>query len=153
MTTLEVSRLIKAPPEAVFAVFADLHHAAERIQGISALEVLTPGPVGQGTRWRETRTMFGKDATEEMTINEFDPPRGYKVEAASHGCSYHSEFRFTSEGDATRATMLFRGEAHSLLAKIMMFLMGSMMRKSTCKMMDADMADLQRFLEEGGRAD
>jgi hypothetical protein len=60
-------------------VFTDLDGAAERVDGIQKLEKLTDGPVGLGTRFRETRRMFRKEAAEEMEFTAFEPGRSYGV--------------------------------------------------------------------------
>ncbi|MFT4542672.1 MAG: hypothetical protein ACI835_005140, partial [Planctomycetota bacterium] len=121
-----------------FAVYTDLEKAVERIPAITALELLTKGPVGKGTRWRETRLMFKKEAIEEMWISGFDPPRQYTVEANSHGMKYETLFDFAPDGDGTKVTWTFDGTALTLGAKIMApifsLLMGGMMKK--CMMQD-----------------
>lgn len=62
--TLNCSVRIRGTQQAVFEAISDLEHAAERIGAIKEIEMLTDGPVGKGTRWRETRLMFGKECTE-----------------------------------------------------------------------------------------
>lgn len=68
MTPIRMSTTIQAPPERAFAAFADFPHAARSVSGIERIEMLTDGPVGAGTRFRETRIMFGREATEEMKV-------------------------------------------------------------------------------------
>ena len=89
------------------------------IDDIIKVEMLTDGPVGVGTRWRETRMMFKKEATEEMWVTGFDPPNGYTVEAESHGMHYSTLFSFTPDRDGTKVSWVFSGTALSLGAKIM----------------------------------
>ena len=83
MSTLTTSKFVQAPPEATFDAFTDLRSAPDRIEAITALEVLGDGPVGVGTRFRETRVVFKREATEEMEITAFDRPNSYAVEAES----------------------------------------------------------------------
>ena len=64
MADITVSTHVYAPLERVFEVYTQIDKAAERIPGITDLEVLSEGPFGEGTRWRETRVMFKKKATE-----------------------------------------------------------------------------------------
>ncbi len=149
MSAIHVSTTIKAPLERVFAVFADLEGAADVIEGIMKLEILTDGPVGVGTRWRETRLMFKKEATEEMEITAFDPPNGYKVEAQSHGSQYLSEFKFTPKDDGVEAVMSFEAKPLTLMARIMGFIMAPMMRGFMVKCLEKDLDDLKRHLEQG----
>ena len=72
---VRTERFVTRPVEDVFAVFTDLHRAAERIRGIERLEVLTDGPVGKGTRFRETRIMFRREATEEHRVRRPISPK------------------------------------------------------------------------------
>ncbi len=146
MPTITVSKQIKASPEAVFAVASDFAGAPGRIKGITKLEILTPGPVGAGTRFRETRVMFGKEATEEMTISAFDPPHSYELTAQSCGAAFHTIFRFTSDGGGTRMDCEFRTRAVSFFAKLftpLAYLMKGMLRKC----LNQDMEDIKKAAE------
>ena len=151
MPGLAVVETINAPIDRVFELATDLPRAAQHIDGIDKIELLTEGPIGMGTRWRETRTMMGREATEEMWITAFDPPSGsteasYTAEAESCGCHYWSTFSFEAIGDTTQVTMGFRGEGRSLMAKLMSPLSGLMMG-SIKKMIAQDLADLKRVAE------
>ncbi|MFG0334407.1 MAG: SRPBCC family protein [Maioricimonas sp. JB049] len=152
MSIVSVSREFAAPPEEVFRVFCDLPNAAERIEGITQIEVLSDAPPGVGFRWRETREMFGREHAEEMEITRFDPPHGYLVEAESCGCHYFSEFTFAATGaGATQATMSFRGEPVSLMAKLMMPI-SWMFSGTVVRMIEKDLDDLQRAIESPAAA-
>ncbi len=142
-------RHIAAPPEALWAILSDLDRWGETITAIKSLEKLTEGPVGPGTRFRETRVMFGREATEVMTIDEFRPPHRMTFVAESHGSKYFSEMRFEPDAGGTRATIAFRAEPQSLGAKVMGVLMGPMMKGSIVKAFDADLEDMQRAAEAG----
>lgn len=142
---------IAAPPERVFAAASNFADAAQAIQGIQRVEMLTPGPVAVGTRFRETRKMYGKEASEEMTVAEFEPPRRYVLLAESHGCRYRSELRFEPQGAGTEVVMTFRGEPLTAFAKVMSVLMKPML-KSVGKLCAQDLADLKRSIE-GQQAD
>ncbi len=140
---------IAAPPEQVFAVASDFANVPKAIKGIVRVEMLTSGPVGVGTRFRETRKMFGKEASEEMTVAELEPPRRYVLVAESHGSRYRSELCFEPAGAGTEVVMNFRGEPLTFFAKVMSVLMKPMM-KSIAKLCAQDLADLKQSIE--GRA-
>ncbi|MBL8857327.1 MAG: SRPBCC family protein [Planctomycetes bacterium] len=143
MLKLKCSRQVAAPPARVFQLATDLRNAPGRVKAIKKMEVLTDGPIGKGTRFRETRVMFGKEATEVMEIVTFDPPRGYVVEATSHGCHYRTEFRVTPAGEGTEFEMLFEGRPLTFMARVMGTLMkplSRMMVKQCLKDLD-DIAD------------
>lgn len=123
MFEFTTTKTVAAPVERVFAIATDLRHAVGRIRAITKLDVLTEGPVGKGTRFRETRTMFGRPATEEMEITSFDPPHGYVVGCESHGTRYRTEFRFTPQGSSTEIAMTFSAEPLTTAAKVMSTMM------------------------------
>jgi hypothetical protein len=146
MPRFAFSRRIDAPVSEVFAVFADLERAAGRIPAISRIELLTPGPVGTGTRFRETRTMFGREATEEMRITAFEPCRSYEVTCRTCGADYVTSFDFRPDGAGTLVDAAFRTEKRSLAGLLLVpfgWLLTGMMRK--CVEQDVD--ELRKFIE------
>ncbi len=141
MGKLVATTLVKAPADAVFAVYTDLEKMVDRIPQITALEVLTEGPVGKGTRWRETRLMYKKEAVEEMEITSMEPSRQYTVEANSHGMLYQTVFDFEEEAGGTRVTWTFHSTPQSFGSKIMApivnLMMSGMMKKLMLKDIEA----------------
>ena len=146
MGKIEVDVDVNAPLEKVFDVFTDFMHAAERVEGITKLEVLTNGPIGKGTKFRETRVMMGKESTEEMEITDFQPNESLRVEANSCGAHYQTDYTFHQNGDSTNVKMSFEGKPVSFAAKLMspMFLL---MAKTVRKCLIDDMTCLKRFAE------
>lgn len=139
-------KLVSRPVSDVFERFTDLENAAETVRGIEKLELLTDGPVGAGTRFRETRIFFKREATEEMEITEFHPNESYVVGCESCGSVYRTEFRFRPEGEGTKVTMSFQARPVSFFAKLMTPL-GFLMSGSIRKAVDQDMEDLKASLE------
>ncbi len=111
--------LVQAPVEAVFEEFTDFEHAAGRIKAIESIEMLTSGPVGVGTKFRETRTMFGQKAVEVMEVTEYSGPNGFTLSANSHGTQYHCTHRFVPAGDGTKVTMNFAARPQTFFARLM----------------------------------
>ena len=118
MKTIEMSIDIEAPPEKVFTLATDIERLPERIPSITKIEMLTEGPVGVGTKFRETRVMFKKEATEEMEFTSFDPDHSYVLEAESMGSHYTSTITFTPNGSGTTMTWAFHAEPLSAFSKI-----------------------------------
>ena len=144
---LSVSRDVHAPIEVVFDRAADFPNAAETISAITKMEMLTEGPVGVGTRFRETRIMFGREASEEMEITQFERPHRYRLFAESHGARYDSGLSFETVEGGTRVTMHFEATPLTFMAKIMSFMMKPMMKKmvSICA---KDLEDLKAAVEK-----
>lgn len=93
MSSFKISKSIHAAPERVFEALTDFANAPGRIQAINRLEVLTPGPVRAGTRFRETRIMFKREDTQEMEVVEFDPPRRVVIGDDACGCRFRTGSR------------------------------------------------------------
>src|SRR5207249_1195797 len=132
MAGVTLSTRVAAPVNKVFALFTDFANAAGRVRGITRMELLTPGPVGVGTRFRETRMMFKREATEVMEVTQFDPNRSYALGCESCGARYSTAFRFDPDGDGTVVSVDFRVQAVSFAAKLMKplaWLMRGMMTK------------------------
>jgi len=147
MPTYVVSTRVAAPAERVFEVFTDVPRAAERIPGIAKVEMLTEGPFRVGTRWRETRIVMKKQATEEMWVTTVDPPRSYTVEAESHGTHYDARFEFKPDGDGTQVTWTFRGTPLTFGAKLMSAVLGPLFKGMMKKWLAADLEALRTACE------
>lgn len=146
MPVFAIKRHVSATPEHVFGVATDFRRAPEFIRGIKKVEVLTEGPVGVGTRFRETRMMFKREATEEMVVSVFEPPTRYTLESESCGCRYHSEFHFTRTGSGTDMEFRFDAQPLSMMAKILSILFRPMM-KGVIKMIENDLDDVKAAAE------
>ena len=151
MSKLEVSRIISAAPETVFARFTDLRNAHRHIDAITRLEVLTDGPIRVGSRFRETRVMFKKEHTEEMEVIEFTPVTSYTVRCDSCGARYESQFRFdpTPDGE-TRVMMHMSWKPLTFFAKLMSPL-GRLMAGSLKNCLTKDLDDMAKTLENAVR--
>ncbi|HRD75791.1 MAG TPA: SRPBCC family protein, partial [Hyphomicrobiaceae bacterium] len=104
-----VETQIIAPPETVFDTLADIQRWPEFISAIEAIELLNADTFAQGLRFRETRIMFGRKASEEMTVVTLERPRLMVFTAESHGTRYRSEHRIAPEGTGTHLTLMFEG--------------------------------------------
>lgn len=150
---MQLSTHIDAPADAVFAAASDFPNATEMIGGINAIEMLSPAtdgsPIGVGTRFRETRTMFGKQATEEMEVSAFDPPRSYTLSALSCGVQFDSKVEVIPDGQGCRLGYDILGVPTTLFARVVGAITGPMMKGSMRKAMEKDLADIKAFVENG----
>ena len=147
MGTITVRKEVHAPVDRVFDVFSDLDRAEERITGTVKLEKLTGGPVGVGTRFRETRVMFKREATEEMEFVGFEPGQSYTVACDSCGCHYETTYSFNADGNGnTQVECAFGNTPVTFMARLMSPL-GKMMSGSLKKCLEKDMDELKAVAE------
>lgn len=86
------------PPERVFHALTDLDAMRAWMPNLVRLEQLTNGAVGVGAEFRETRKMFGKDATEHFQVTGYEPPKRLELYVdGSKGASRRGEYRFAYE--------------------------------------------------------
>jgi carbon monoxide dehydrogenase subunit G len=144
---IQDSITINAERARVFEVFRDLDNAAANIRAISKIDVLEgPAQLSLGTKWRETRTMFGKEATEEMWVTEFEQDASYVAEAESRGAHYRSEYRFTPEGSGTRVDLTFEGTPLTFGGRVA-GVIGGLFAGAAKKALHEDLEDLKRVCE------
>jgi len=146
------SRRIEAPPDEVFRIASDIPNAADHVSQITKIEMLTDGPVGVGTRFRETRVMMGKEATETMEVVEFEPPSHYVLTAHSCGNDYRTTLRFEplDDGRATNVVFDFDAKPTTLIAKVLAPVMAPLMKGMMKKCIEGDLDDLQAAAESSG---
>ena len=145
-----VREQINAPPEAVFAAASDFASAPQRISGIKKMEMLSQGPVGVGTRFRETRVMFGREATETMEVVDFQAGRSYTLRAATCGCEYRTAVSVRPADSGSEVTFDFSGRPLTFIGRVFGSLMGWMMRGVCVKAIKQDLADLKAAVEKAG---
>ncbi len=141
------STTINAPIDKVFNVFTDIKNAREMISGINKIEILSEVQEGVGLKWRETRTMFGKEATEDMEITNIEDKTSYTVEAESNGTDYTTVFEFEENNGSTEVTMMFEAKALTLAGKMMSILL-IFFKGATKKALDQDLEDMKNFIEQ-----
>jgi len=106
-TTIAVSTRIAAPLTRVFDRFTDLDHANEHVSGIVAIERLSEGAFGVGTRWRETRRVLGRVDSADMEVTAFDRYRGYTITHHKAGVRIETAFTFDASADGTLVAIEF----------------------------------------------
>ena len=144
---LAVEARSNAPLEILYATHMDIAHWPDFIRGIEKVEILGGGePIGVGTTVRETRMMYGRLATEDMTVQILEPPHRVVFTAASHGAAYVTTTEFVADGNGSRVILGFEGRAQTLFARVMS-LLSLFFIPGIRKMLQADADDLVREAE------
>ncbi len=140
---------IDASAEDIWAVITDIEGSCDNIEGIQKIEILErPTDSFVGLKWRETRVMFGKEATEVMWITEAVENKSYSTRAESHGAVYITKFAISPSGKGHRLTMIFEGQAQTFIAKVMNVVFGHMMKNATRKALLEDLNDIKKASEK-----
>ena len=126
---VEAQVTINASKAAVWAVIANIEHAAEIISGIEKIEVVEKPATGLvGLKWKETRMLFGKPATVEKWITEAQENEFYTTRAEQDGFVFITTNRITGSDGSVAFTAIHetipQGFAAKLKALPMVFLKG-----------------------------
>ena len=142
--TTTLTQHINASPEKVWAVLSDIPGSAGTLSGINAIQMLSEGPYGEGTRWKETRTMMGRQETVEMWVSQTDPPRSTTVKALQGGADYTTRFSLAERDGGTDLTLTFGAEVlkPTFLSKVAMALFGKIGMSITRKALSKDLAEI-----------
>jgi len=127
----------------------NLEEFPDAISGIEHVQRLDEGTGFEiGTMWRETRTMFGRTATEDMWVTEFEPGRSYVVEANSHGTEYRTTQSVEPDGDGGSVlSMSFSGNPTGTMAKVVSATIGRFFANATRKAFEQDLTDIASAAE------
>ncbi len=147
MIQMNVSTDVAAEPARVFALASDFPNLPGHVAGIIRVEMLTDGPVGVGTRFKETRKFGGRQATETMVVAEFDAPRSYVLKARSCGSIFRSRVRVEPAPGGARLSIETTAKADSLFARLLSPLVG-LMAKSMKKCLEDDLAQIKQAAEK-----
>ena len=152
MANIKFTEVVNAPIDQVFARMTDIENCADFIEGIESVEIISEQKTGVGTRWKETRVMFGKSTTEEMEITELNHNQNYVVEAESCGAAFRTEFVFKSvSNDKTEVTMDMNTKPLTFFAKLMSPI-SFMMKGMIVNAIKKDLADSARACESSSSA-
>jgi hypothetical protein len=145
---IEAQVTINGPETAVWKVITDIENATETISGIEQVDVLEKPENGLvGLTWRETRTLFGKTATEEMRITDAADNEFYTTRAESHGCVYITTMNISGNNDGCTLTMSHQIKPQAFVAKLLSFPMGLVFKGTIRKVILQDLNDIKAAVE------
>ena len=147
-----MKRVVHASDDTVWAVLTDLENAPQTLRGVTRVEVLEGAGYAVGTRWRETRRLFGKEETQTLEVAECDPPHSTTVTSRASGVDYRSAFTLEPVDAGTLVTVCF-GASHpdpNLLQRLTATLFGHVGAVVTTRLLSQDLADIAARAEATG---
>jgi carbon monoxide dehydrogenase subunit G len=140
---------VNASPDKVWTVISDIPGSAATLSGVDSIQMLSEGAYGEGTRWKETRTMMGRAETVEMWVSQAEPPSPTRagtttVKALQGGADYTTRFILAERDGGTDLTLTFGAQVvrPTLLSKVMLALFGRIGMSITRKALAKDVAEI-----------
>ena len=148
MSTVAVTQVVDAPLERVWQMVTDLVARVHWLSTVDSVEVVTPGPFGSGTIWRETRTMpDGARITEEFCVRECEPPHRFVVISPGSGADYWMTYTFAPVGfgrhrGGTSVTVEQRGTPSGPTGRVLELVFGGLAARTAEGAIRQELTDL-----------
>jgi carbon monoxide dehydrogenase subunit G len=139
---LQITHTLPAPPERAFQGLTNLENADAWMPDLIRIERLDDAASGVGSRWRETRKLYGKESTEELEVTAFEPPSrfGLRIDG-SRGSSgsgiYTFDYNLSPDGGGTRVVLDASISGVSRVREWLVRLFSGMYRKMMAKDLEA----------------
>ena len=137
MARVTITRNIEAAADVVFQAVADPKQFAQAISGVTRLDFLSPSASGVGTRFRQSRTLNGKEMTMDFEVTEYLPNQRVRIVNETHGTVWDSVFTVSPAASRTTLTMVMNTRSRPLIARLLMPVICLLIRKSVAKDIDA----------------
>lgn len=146
MTTTTRTVSIDAPVDRVFDVVAHVDRFAEAVPNIKDVEFLSESRRGEGTRFRETREMKGREGSTILEVTEYVENERVRIVSDAGGTIWDTLFTVRPEGEAsTELEMVMEARPHTLVARISTPLIRGMVSKG----IESDLDAVKEFCERG----
>ena len=147
MSIIKVSNVVAAPVERVFQLFTDIEHGPAHVSDIKRIEMLTPGPVRRGTRWRETREIMGHVTdSAEMEITSYERNHTYTITHHKMGVQIATSFWFEPTDGGTKVSIEFKLESGGVPPGLLAPL-GWAIEGRVKQVLEHDLTDLKHTIE------
>lgn len=128
MSGFTLTEHIARPVEEVFAFTTGTQNASRWLGDVTKIEMLTPGPMRVGSKFRETRRIKGKEHSAVIEVTEHAPPHRHAASATMMGVTATYHYTFSPHGDGTKIDM--KADVHGRgLAKLLVPMVLSTMKK------------------------
>lgn len=144
-----VQRHVAASPQRVRDIVTAIEASPGVISAVEGVERLDQGAgFDVGMRWRETRTMFGRQATEEMAVTAVDAPRSYTTTSVNGATTCTSTISVQPGGrDGCVLRMSFAGRSSGVVNRLLAATVGRLFAGATRRALRQDLDDIADHAE------
>lgn len=111
--------VIDLPRAHVWEFLTDPANAARWLPNLRCIEMITDGPPGVGSKYRETRRFKGRDNVAEVEVTAWEPPVVYAAGMPYAGMFFEYRYELSSPTEtSTHVALIARAEPRSTLGKL-----------------------------------
>lgn len=119
---INVSRIVHAPRDQVFEVFADVERTPEYFRDVAHVELIGDGPVRVGTFYKES-SIIDRQFTMKYEVTVLQPPDQIVVQGTAGGANWTQDARFSRCERGTEVQICLTIRPRTIASKIMFFLL------------------------------
>lgn len=138
--------VIDAPIERVWTELADIEGQPRWMHEMKSVRVLTPPPVGVGTRGEATVRIFGLSTTDPVEVTAFEPPRRFAIR---HEGAFTGGGLITLEPGADGTTTVVRWE-ETLIAPVLPYAWAMLAAPVMSRIFQDDLLRFRDLVEAAG---
>jgi len=146
MRLFSLTRKVPAPVSDVYATLLAVDLLPEWASSVESVELIDPLPIGEGTRFRETRRHNDRETTVEMTVSELVPDNLIEISAVQGNALVISTWHLEPATDGTTVHFEMNMVAERLVVRLIVRVLTIFMRGVMRRCIEDDLDDLTRFL-------
>jgi hypothetical protein len=140
---IDLRRSVAAEPAEAFGTVADVMEWPLLIGSVRSVELLTPGPIDEGSQLRVSRFLFGRETTQKLEVASLDPPR--RLLLVVEDPDLHFELDHVIDGifgGGSRVMLIFRSRSKTQVGKAAHPFMSPIMEITLRDELEEDLSDL-----------
>jgi hypothetical protein len=106
MVGFDTSEWVSRRPQEVFDFITTPGIASRIVSSVTNVVKITDGPIGVGTRFRETRLTSGREEQVEVEVAAYEPNQAYAVKNVTEGIETVYRYTFLREADGTSVDLV-----------------------------------------------
>lgn len=142
--SIDITVDINRPLEEVFEYVGNPNNITQWISAITAVKQEGSGPIGIGTRVKQTARFLGKSFDTTLEVKAWEPNRKFTIKSVTGPFPVEQTSTFSRHGDLTRLDVHLEGDTKGFF-KLADSLVATMVRRQ----FTADYANLKDFMEAG----
>ncbi|QED49799.1 SRPBCC family protein [Cytobacillus dafuensis] len=105
MADFRSSVIIHKPVKAVFDYITSMENTSEIMPNVVKMEKLTEGPIGKGTKFKETRSVRGNTVNADIEMVEYEQDKLFKTRSDSNGLIVEYTYIFHEIEEGTQVEL------------------------------------------------
>jgi len=148
--SVSADQLFNTPVEETWETIADIESYPKRTSSYTEINPVTSHLGGLGARWKQTRTVWGRDHTQTMEVVEWEPTTLMAIRAAEAGTEYETRYLFSPVDGGTTVTAIFTATPTNLYGRAVVRLMGKKLMASSREALALILAELSASSSSSG---